>query len=278
MDSLRLAAGQAWIADGLDDDEAKALTALYRAYQSSLADRHLPDIGEQLSSSIRGNYFRTVQLPESGEVTIVLAADNERLANAALSLAMENLPKVEALIGPFPYPYVYIQVTSLGDSGVLGLNRNEFVFIGENAVETNTVAHELAHAALYGIFPIWFEEGLAYYTGAWAADEIRQQEQQALRTIAATRRPRQLDLRAKFDHSDAGYFSTISQGFLFFQGLVDIQGLDGLGQVVRSLRSKTFANDNELLRQMVANSAPDKQQAVQEYLCRAVIGLRSGCD
>jgi hypothetical protein len=190
---------------------------------------------------------------------------------------VENLPRVETSVGKYPYPFVYIWVTSLGVEGLLGANRNEFVWIGEDAVETNTIAHELTHATLYGNFPLWFEEGVAYYVGSYANNELSVQQQDSLRVIAATGRPRKLDLGAKFDHSDRGYFASISQGFLFFQGLVDIQGLEGLGQVIRSLRSKTYNNDNELLRAIVTNSPADKQQAVQQYLCGAVIGLRSGC-
>ena len=278
MDSLRLTAEQGWLHDGFDDNEAKAMTALYRAYQASLADRYVPQLdAEMLASSIRGNYFHVVSLPESGEVTVVLASDSEPLARPALGLAVENLPKVEAIVGKFPYPFVYIYVTDLGGDGLLGINRNEFVWIGLDGVETNTVAHELTHATLYGNFPLWFEEGVAYYVGSYANNELKSQQQDSLRVIAATGRPRKLDLGAKFDHSDRGYFASISQGFLFFQGVVDIQSLDGLSQVIRSLRSKTYNNDNELLRAIVSNSPPDKQQAMQQYLCGAVIGLRSGC-
>jgi hypothetical protein len=50
-----------------------------------------------------------------------------------------------------------------------------------------------------------------------------------------------------------------------------------MGQTIRALRGKTYTNDNELLRAIVSNSPPEKQQAVQTYLCGAVVGLRSGC-
>ncbi|MGE0688138.1 MAG: hypothetical protein AB7P33_15450, partial [Dehalococcoidia bacterium] len=67
MDTLRLATEQAWYTDGFDDNEAKHLTALFRAYQSSLTIRKLgkfDQIGSQMASSIRGNYFYVTNLPE----------------------------------------------------------------------------------------------------------------------------------------------------------------------------------------------------------------------
>jgi hypothetical protein len=279
MSNLHLATEQWWYTDGFDDNEAKALTALFRAYQSSLSDRYIINIGDLMPSSLRGNYFHVLQLPESGEVTIVLAADPEyeALAPEALRLAVDNLPRVESIVGKFPYPFLYIYLTDLGDDGLLGLNRNEFIEINRTAVDVNTISHEMTHATVYGNFPTWFEEGFAYFVGNYAANELAVIERDALAAIAVTRRPRQLDLRAKFDHSAAGYFSTISQGFLFFKGYSDIVGLDAMGQTIRALRGKTYTNDNELLRAIVTNSPPDKQQAVQTYLCGAVVGLRSGC-
>jgi hypothetical protein len=279
MDTLRLATEQSWYTDGFDDNEAKALTAMFRAYQQSLADRGVPNIGPLMASSLRGNYFYVLQLPESGEVTIVLATDPEYdgQARAALQLAVDNLPRVESIVGKFPYPFLHVYITDLGDDGLLGLNRNEFIWINRTAVDTNTMAHEMTHATVYGNFPTWFEEGFAYFVGNYADNALQQQEKDSLAVIALARRPRQLDLTAKFDHSAAGYFSTISQGFLFFKGYSDIVGLEAMGQTIRALRGKTYTNDNELLRAIVTNSPPDKQQQVQTYFCGAVLGLRSGC-
>jgi hypothetical protein len=104
MDTLRLATEQWWYTDGFDDNEAKAMTAMFRAYQSSLADRYVTKVGPLMASSLRGNYFYVLQLPESGEVTIVLSTDPEyaNLGRKALDLAVENLPKVEQIVGKFP--------------------------------------------------------------------------------------------------------------------------------------------------------------------------------
>src|SRR4029079_13856838 len=118
------------------DNEAKAMTAMFRAYMSSLDDRGVPNIGPLMASSVRGNYFYVLQLPESGEVTIVLAADPEyeNLAPQALQLAAETLPRVEAIVGRFPYSFLHIYITGLGDDGLLGLNRNEFIWLNRTAV------------------------------------------------------------------------------------------------------------------------------------------------
>jgi hypothetical protein len=278
MDTLRLSTEQWWYTDGFDDNEAKAMTAMFRAYQQSLTDRGVPNIGKLMAFSLRGNYFYVVQLPESGEVTVVLAADEKyaKLAPGALHQVVENLPKVETIVGKFPYPFVHVYITDLPE-GIAGMQRNEFVWLSPTDINVEVVSHELTHATLYGLFPTWFEEGFAYFVGFYSEGTLDAKEREAVQLFASVRVPRKLDLSLKFDHSSYGYISNILQGFLFFKGLADIQGLESMGQVIRSLRSKTYTNDNELLRAIVSNSPPDKQQQVQTYLCGAVLGLRSGC-
>lgn len=281
MDTLRLATEQTWYTDGFDDNEAKHMTALFRAYQSSLTIRKLgkfDQIGSQMASSIRGNYFYVTNLPEHGEVTVIVTADPkyESMARNTLMMAVDNLPKVEAIVGEFPFDFVHIRITDLED-GVGGTELKEFVILSPKYITTEVVSHELTHATLHGVFPVWFEEGLAYFVGRTMEGSSERYEAEYVALLNSVRLPRKLDLSLKFDHSSFGYSSALIQGFLFFKGLNDLIGPDQLGVLLRALRGKTFANENELFRAIVTNSQPDKQQAVQAYLCGAVLGLRSGC-
>lgn len=276
MDTLKLVIDQPWVQDGFNDDEAKNVNGLLLAYEQSLEDPYAPDIGPIMESTIRANLMQTLSLPETGSVTVLVGTDYPELGQPAFQLMLTELPKIEALVGKYPYPFLYVWVTDLGDY-IAGISRDEFIGLSPDYVEAETVAHEITHATLYGLFPTWFEEGFAYFMEAYATEAIGTKAAFHKENLAAQRTTQKLDLKGKFDHERRSYTATLSQGFLFFNGLHDIEGIDGLGRIVRALRSKTYTNDNELIRAIVANSTPENQQRVQEYLCATVIGLRSGC-
>ena len=183
-------------------------------------------------------------------------------------MVVDNFPKVEQLVGKYPYPFLHVWVTDL-EAGIAGMSRNEFMWLSPTDVDVNTVSHELTHATLYGLFPTWFEEGFAYFIGHRSDGTLQSYERSLVAEMAAVRVPRKLDLTAKFVHSgEVRYILSLAQGFLFFKGLSDIQGVEGLGHVVRALRSKTFNNDNELLRAIVS------QQPAGAAGCRPEVHLR----
>lgn len=275
-DTLALISAQPWAQDGITDDEAKNLKGLFLAHEVSLEEQYVPDLEKVVKSTLEGNYLRTLSLPESGEVTVMVGTDFPELGLAAFDVVLAEMAKVESLVGPFPYPFLYVWVTELPQY-LAGLSVNEFIALSPDYVEAETVAHEITHATLYGIFPIWFEEGFAYFMEAYATDNIPGLAAYHRAMLGQQRKTQKLDLAARFDHARASYTAELSQGFLFFNGLYDIEGIEGLGRIVRALRSKTYTNDNELLHAIVSNSAPENQLRVQQYLCQTVIGLRSGC-
>src|SRR5262249_20199381 len=154
------------------------------------------------------------------DVTIIVSADAkyESMIPAVLQSAVASLPRVEEIVGEYPYDFAHFYITDL-PVGMGGGHTNGFIWISSNDFNNEIVAHELTHATLYGIFPKWFEEGVAYYVGAYSSGALQSAEALALSDIAYLKAQRKLDLNAKYEHSYlVAYFSNIRQGFLFFKG------------------------------------------------------------
>jgi hypothetical protein len=277
MSLVRLAADQPWAQDDLDEQEAKGFKAVLEAYQEGLEDRYEIDVSMALPSTLKGAFFKTVPLPESGEVTVLVSSDVERLGPQAFSLAVETLPKVESIVGKYPYPFLFIWITSL-DGYAAGLSRDEFIWIDPADLDVDTMAHEMTHATVYGIFPTWFEEGFAYFMGFFHSGSMEAREREFRTGLASNRLDTRLDLNARFGHSlETAYISSLAQGFLFFKGIYDIEGFEGMGKIIRALRSKTFGNDNELVREITANGRAETRDQLRQFVCANVTGLRSPC-
>ncbi len=171
-DALQFASEQGWYADGLDDHEAKGLSEVFDAYALSFTKDGAPPVGTTLATTLRNQTFDTVTLPETGDKVVIVASKDPKIGQKALELATDYLPKIEAIAGKFPYPFIYIEVTPDYPDELLGTSYDEFIGVNNKSVESNTLAHELTHSTVYGLFPTWFEEGFAYFMGNYLSDQV----------------------------------------------------------------------------------------------------------
>lgn len=271
-DMLKFASEQGWYTDGLDEREVKGLSAVFDAYARSLSDENSPAIGTVLSSTVRWGLFHTVQLPESGEVVLLASASNERVGIKLLQIAAEYAGPVEHFVGKFPYRFLHFTATYELPAELLGLSVNEFIFINDDAVEPYVIAHEITHSTMYGLFPLWFEEGMAYLVEYYLTATLEEgvEEQTSWMPPGYDLR---IDLRSNAAYTRNGRSPHESQGFLFLKGIFDIQGAETFSANVRQLRTRSY-NDNDLIRALT-QSTPDKQAAMRALVCENFIGVRS---
>ena len=268
---LTFAAEQLWYTDGLDDREATALTGVFKAYAESLGDDHAPPIGPILASTLAHGLFDVLQLPETGQVVVLVSADDAALGRRALELAREDMPKVEWMVGAFPYHFVHIQVTDDLPEIYAGVSYDEFIALSSDYVDAATVTHELTHSTLYGNFPIWFEEGLAHFAEFQLTSTLEEGTRyfgEGLASIGGDPRLRIGYTRSKTVH---GILSERAQGFLFIKGLSDIWGIDGLRSAVRTLRTQTFG-DQDLLTAIARQGPPEQRLQLEAFICHNVVG------
>ncbi len=67
------------------------------------------------------------------------------------------------------------------------------------------------------------------------------------------------------------YFAETRSGFLFVKSIFDIEGIDGLSKTVKSLRTKTY-NDNELLAAIMTYAPANVQAQMRKLFCDRVKG------
>ena len=273
---LEFAAEQPWYVDGLAGSETQGLMGLFLAYSESLSDNFAPAIGPLLSSTLRASLFETVSLEESGNVVLLVAADDPELGSRALTLATLALPLVEEVTGPYPYRFLFIEITEELPEFYAGVSRDEFIALSTNYVDAATVVHELAHSTMYGLFPIWFEEGFAHFLELYLTDSLELGVTAYRADLAALDKDPRLDLTIFRLNSFEDVLAERAQGLLFLNGLYEIEGIEGLTRMVRALRTKTYT-DQSLLRAIVEQGSPDNQERLSLLICQGVIGVRSGC-
>ena len=270
LDMLTYATEQGWYGDGLDERELKGLTGVFDAYARSLADMDSPPVGSVLASTLRLGLFETVNLRETGEMVVLVSAQSEAAGRRALALTIEALPPVENVVGKYPYQFLHVVVTDELPEHVLGVSMNEFIAIGSNVVQSYVVVHELTHSTMYGIFPLWFEEGLAHFLENYQTGSLGLAERKYTNELNLLRRDIRLDLRPK-RYTATDQYAERAQGFLFMKALFDIEGIEGLSQTIRALRTRTYS-DQDLLRALVAQAPTDQQPLVTQMLCQRVLG------
>jgi len=267
---LSFAAQQPWYQDGLDEGEAKALKGAFEAYAESLSDRNAPPIGPVLKTTIASALFTVVDLPESREMVLLASADDPPRGQQAMALAAEYLPQIESLVGAYPYTFLYIMITDLPEV-YAGLSYDEFIAISPRYLDRQTIAHELTHSTLYGIFPIWFEEGFAHFMEYYLTGTLEDGATVHTADLQFLRRGTKLDLRPKPGYDDADYMAERAQGFLFIKGIFDTNGIDAVVGPVRSLRTRTV-NAQELVWTFAQFGTTDQQQRLAGFVCQGVVG------
>jgi len=268
--AFQFATEQAWYADGFDAAEAIGLRGVFQTYTVSLEDWRAPQIGPVLASTIAYELTATLELPESGTVVVLVSADDPALGRTALDLAVQWLPEVEAVTGAFPYSFLHITITELFEL-YAGLSYDEFISLAPDSVTEDVVIHELTHSTLYGIFPTWFEEGFAHFMEYYLTDTLPEGEAYFLGQMAELDAEPVLNVGAKpgFDFYD--YIIDRATGFLFIKGLYEVNGIEAVVETIRSLRTKTFS-DQQLLARLIETDDADRRAALEDYVCRTVIG------
>jgi hypothetical protein len=268
---LRFATEQAWYTDGLDEREALGLSGVFEAYAASLSDDHAPPIGPILASTVREGLFDIVDLKETGRVVVLISAADANLGRQALALARDSMPRVEALVGAFPYQFLHIQVTDDLPEIFAGVSYDQFIALSTDYVDASTLIHELTHSTLYGIFPIWLEEGLAHFNEYYLTGTLDQGTRDFQEAIVAIRADPRLRIGVTRSQTFHGALSERAQGFLFVKALYDFWGIDSLSQLVRSLRTRTLT-DQELLSAIAAHSPAEQRHQFEAFLCQNVVG------
>ncbi len=270
LSMLKFASEQAWYSDGLDEDEARGLRGTFEAYTQSLADRFSPTIGPVLATTLEFGLFRAVELPEGGEIILVVSADDPEVGWAVIDMAVEYLPQIEELVGAYPYSFLHLMVSELEDL-YAGLSYDEFIVINPDYVDAQTVVHELTHSTMYGKFPIWFEEGFAHFVEYYLTDTIDEGATRHGDALAYLGYDSALYVGVYRDQSFEGYIAERAQGFFFMKAVYDLNGIDGVIGAVRELRTHSL-NDQELLRSFVRYGDAEQRQRMEDYFCEAVVG------
>jgi hypothetical protein len=269
LSMLNYAAEQPWYADGLDATEASRLRGVFQIYELSLSDKRAFQIGSELKSTIEYQLVENVDLPASGNMTVLVSSEDEALGRRALDLAIEWLPKVEALVGAFPYSLLHITVTDLGEF-LAGVSNDEFVAVDPDAVDDHAIAHELVHSTMYAIFPRWFEEGMAYFLENYLTGDIEETSATFRQELDAFGVDPIIDLRVTYPGA-AGYLIDSDTGYLLIKDLYDVVGIQGLAEIIRSLRSQTFT-DQQLLKRLAENPDPQAAAALEAVICKDTTG------
>jgi len=274
---LEFATEQAWYQDGLDEREATALAGVLEAYARSLTDDYATPLGPILATTLRDALFDVVVLPESGSMVVLVSANRADQGRKALGLAVSALPGVEGVVGKYPYHFLHIRVTSRLGEDTLGLSYNEFIAVATNSIDNETVIHEITHSTLYGIFPTWFEEGFAHFLEYYLTGSLDAGVRDYMLELRWLERDTKLDIRANRGKSTIDYLAERARGFLFLKSIYDMRGIEGVTQMVRSLRTRSLT-DQELMRAIVADGTAEEQQRVAAVVCKQVVGsIRNYC-
>ena len=267
---LSFASEQGWYSDGLDQDEARGLRGAFEAYETSLTRKYAPTIGPVLSTTLEFGLFRATELPEGGEMIVVVSADDPEVGKTVLDKSIEWLPRIEELVGAYPYSFLHLMVTDLGEL-YAGLSYDEFIAISPDYVDDETIVHELTHSTMYGSFPTWFEEGFAYFMEGYLTDSSDDILALFAEQLSLMGYDRMLYVGFYRDTSDAGWLAEQMQGFLFMTGVHELNGIDALIGTVRDIRTKSLS-DQELLRTFVSHGTSEQQQRMEAYFCENVVG------
>jgi hypothetical protein len=266
LQMVTYASEQGWYNDGLDVEEARGLRGAFQAYEKSLTNKYGPAIGPVLSTTLEFGLFQAIELPEGGEMIVVVSADDPEVGQTVVDKAIEWLPQIEALVGAYPYSFLHLMVTDIGEF-YAGLSYDEFIALSPEYVDDATIVHELTHSTMYGSFPTWFEEGFAYFVGYYMTGELEENVQLAKDALGDTR----LFVGPYRDVSDAGFFREQIEGMLFMNAVYEMNGIDSLIDSVRQIRTKSLS-DQELLRIFVAHGPSEEQQRMEAYFCENVVG------
>jgi hypothetical protein len=181
---------------------------------------------------------------------------------------------VESVVGAYPYHFVHIEIVALGPI-YAGLSYNEFIEIDPEAIDRETTIHELTHSTLYGIFPLWFEEGMAHFVQHYLTGSLEEGTRLYSGHLRQLARDQRLDLRYRTSYTFADEIAERAQGFLFISAFHDAQGIDGVVETLKPLRKQTFnGNGQDLIAEMARLGSAETQAKTAKVICEHTIGAR----
>ena len=266
---LTFASEQGWYGDGLDTGEARGLRGAFEAYEKSLTNKYGPTIGPVLATTLEFGLFEAIEL-EAGELIVVVSADDPEVGRSVIEKSLGWLPKIEELVGAYPYSFLHLMVTDVGEL-YAGLSFDEFIAISPDYVDDETIVHELTHSTMYGSFPIWFEEGFAHFVEFYMTETLEEGIALNRDDLAFLGFDDKLYVGAYRDPSAAGYLAERMQGFLFMNSVYERNGIDALIGTIREIRTKSLG-DQELLRVFVGHGTGEEQRRMEELFCESVVG------
>jgi hypothetical protein len=131
--------------------------------------------------------------------------------------------------------------------------------------------HELTHSTMYGSFPIWFEEGFAHFVEFYMTETLDEGISRFQDDLAYLGFDEKLYVGPYRDPSVEGYLAERMEGFLFMNGVYELNGIEALIGTIQEIRTKSL-NDQELLRVFVAHGSKDEQQRMEDFFCENVVG------
>jgi hypothetical protein len=143
--------------------------------------------------------------------------------------------------------------------------------LSPDAVDGETVIHEITHSALYGIFPLWFEEGFARFVGHYLTHSLDEGVRLYTEHLRLLRRESRLNIGPRPGYNEVDYLAERDQGFLFFKAIYDLKGTEAVVQTIRSLRNKT-SSDQELIRTLAQSAGQQHQVQSRQYVCQREVG------
>jgi hypothetical protein len=201
---------------------------------------------------------------------LLVATEHYDLGKQALDLTIDALPRVEKVVGKYPYNFLYVEVSRDLPKHILGTSYDEFITLRNDSVDVETVVHEVAHSTLYGIFPLWFEEGFAHFMEYYTAGRLEHGGRDFTLELREIRRDNKLDIRSR-PATPIDEIADRARGFLFIKGLYDLKGDESFSRLMRSLRTRTVVAQ-DLIRAIAADGTPEEQKATAALLCKQVVG------
>jgi hypothetical protein len=222
----------------------------------------LAGTSEEQASILDKGLYEFSELPETGEVAVVIAGGDEATARAALRLVIANMPIVETFAGPYDSRGLLIDlrpgiVTNCHSISVLDIPRVNLA--SQGCVSQMVVTHELTHAFVDTRSPTWFTEGIAEMLTFELTG--RRSGYQGYKGIINT------DRRVNSSLNSPDYISQSSLGADFLIQVYKMLGRDNASAFVRKLAHRTVTG-HEIL-DAVREQTPPEQKAALETLIKA---------
>jgi hypothetical protein len=255
----------AWVRDGLDAPEVRALTVIFNAYADAMTHLWEPEPTPGFRQIIESQSFQPVNLPESVETYALATSTTLEHPKTALRLVSEQLPHVESIMGPYPAPYVLIRVDESNTDGPPVQGGRETIDVKLPVLAGPLLTRELARSTLTGKYDAWFREGVVETVSAIVSGTEAEYKASSKRQLETAGSP--LNPSFAFRGLDYQPTPTERQQFgLFMLRLTEVVGIDGLGRVTRRVKGR-YETTAVLMRLLNAQAyTPELKTELSRFL------------